>query len=235
MSVPHLPITGSSRGRGFLPQSPGAEAPSPRSALARIQGALSGHEAPPPLRRQRPGVGALACFTKNIREACLRRLFCPLFAVVVVVGCQSTPANQPAPAPLVARFYLETKPDEAGVPIRLPQSGVVIRIAPKPVFVEYDLVNAEIAQVELGRCLLLQLTPAAARDLYRLSVAANGRRLVLALNDAFLGARRIEPAMSDGVILVFIESPDEQLPELVARLKRTADDLARAAQKTKSG
>lgn len=218
-----------------MPRLHGAVAPSPRSRLARTGGVLSGRKPPPAFRQRRPGVGALACFAKNIQEACLRRLFCLLFAAVMLGGCQSAPANQPAPAPLVARLYLETKPEEAGVPVQLPQSGVVIRIAPKPVFVEYDLANAEIAQVELGRCLLLQLTPAAARDLYRLSVAANGRRLALSLNDAFLGARRIEQAMTDGVILVFVESPDEQLPELVARLKRTAADIAAVAQKTKAG
>ncbi|MBI2517801.1 MAG: hypothetical protein HYV95_12935 [Opitutae bacterium] len=149
-------------------------------------------------------------------------------------GCQSIPASQPAPEPLVARLFLETKPGEAGVAAQLPQSGVVINVAPKPVFVEYDIANAEVAQVELGHCLMLQLTPAAARDLYRLSVAANGRRLVLALNDAFLGARRIESALTDGVVLVFVESPDDQLPGLVERIKRTSADLAAAAQKAKT-
>lgn len=157
-----------------------------------------------------------------------------LFAAVMLGGCQSMPANQPAPAPLVARLFLETKPGETGVSVQLPQSGVAISVAPKPVFVEYDIAGAEVARVELGQCLLLQLTPAATRDLYRLSVAANGRRLVLALNDAFLGARRIESAMTDGVVLVFVESPDEQLPGLVERIKRTSAGLAAVAQKAKA-
>lgn len=141
-------------------------------------------------------------------------------------GCRSTAETPPAYAPLVARFFLEARPSEVAVPVTLPRSGVVVGISPKPVLVEYDLVNAEVVQVELGRCLMVQLTPAAARDLYRLSVSAVGRRLVLALNDEPLGARRIEGALSDGMVLIFLEVPDERLPEIVERLRRTSADLA---------
>ncbi|MES1168037.1 MAG: hypothetical protein ABUL61_02590 [Oleiharenicola lentus] len=132
---------------------------------------------------------------------------------------------------MVARFFLETRPGEAGVPLHLPVSGVSVTVAAKPIIVEYDILNAEVAKVELGQCLLLQLTPAAARDLYRLSVASVGRRLVLALNDEPVGARRIEQAMNDGTILVFVERPDAELPALVGRIKRTAADIVAAAKK----
>ena len=135
--------------------------------------------------------------------------------------------------PLVARFYLETKRGEAGVPISLPQSGLSITIAPRPVLVEYDIVNAEIAQVELGRCLLVMLTPAAGRDLYRLSVASVGRRLVLSLNDQFVGARVIDAAMAEGAVLIFLELPDAELAPVVERLKRTSAELAEIARKAR--
>jgi hypothetical protein len=146
-------------------------------------------------------------------------------------GCMA-----PAPAafqPAVARFFLETRPGEAGVEVQLPQSGATINIGPKPVLVESDIINAEVVRVDLGRCLMVQLTPAAARDLYRMSVVAAGRRLVLSLDDRFLGARRIDQAMADGTVLVFVELPDERLPGLVARLKRTSTDLALAGPRAK--
>ena len=156
-------------------------------------------------------------------------------AAAWLTGCQSAAPMAPTDyQPLVARFYLETAPTEAGLTVQLPSSGVTINVAPKPVFVEYDIINAEEAQVDLGRCLLLQLTPAAARDLYRLSVANVGRRLVLSLNDKLLGAHRIERAMSDGNIMVFVELPDAELPALVDRLKRTSVEIVLAAQKKKS-
>ena len=149
-----------------------------------------------------------------------------------LAGCQA-PEKLADYQPLVARFYLEVRPGEAGVPAQLPVSGVSIPVNAKPVIVEYDIANAEVAHVDLGSCLMLQLTPAAARDLYRLSVSNVGRRLVLFLNDAPMGARRIEQAMPDGTILVFVETPDAGLAALVARLKRTSAEILAAAAKKK--
>ncbi|MBX3735286.1 MAG: hypothetical protein KF715_01235 [Candidatus Didemnitutus sp.] len=155
-------------------------------------------------------------------------------AALALAGCQSTAPDKPKDyEPLVARFYLEAKPSEAGVAVTLPQSGVTIAVAPKPVVVEYDIANAEVAQVDLGRCLLVQLNPAASRDLYRLSVGAIGRRLALALNDQFVGARRIDQAIADGAVLIFLETSEAELPGQVERLKRTSADLAEAARKAR--
>ena len=151
----------------------------------------------------------------------------PLLAVLVAAGCQS--AKPPEHVPLVARCFLEVRPGEAGVPVQLPVSGVRITVGAKPVILEYDIVTAEVARVDLGPCLLLQLTSAAARDLYRLSVASLGRRLVLTLNDTPVGAHRIDQTIPDGTLLVFVERPDAELPLLVARLKRTSADITAAA------
>ena len=151
-----------------------------------------------------------------------------LLVAALLGGCQSPP---PASfQPVAVRFFLETRPGEPGVPVQLPQSGVTLRVGARPVLGEFDVVNAEVAQVELGRCLMVQLTPAAARDLYRLSAGAQGRRLVLTLNDRVLGARRIDQTMADGTVLVFVELPDERLPALVGRIKRTSTAIALAAR-----
>lgn len=156
-----------------------------------------------------------------------------LAGAIFLGGCQS-PAVPPAPYdPLIARFYLEARPGGGGITVRLPQSGVTVVISPRPVLVEYDVVHAEVAQVDLGRCLLVQVSPAAARDLYRMSVGSMGRRLVLALNDEIVGAHRIESAITDGVLLVFLETPDEELASVVERLRRTAADLAEASRKAR--
>jgi hypothetical protein len=155
-----------------------------------------------------------------------------LFAgLLVLSACHSTPAT--AHPPLAARLYLEARAGEEGVPVKLPVSGVEIAVGSKPVFTEYDLLNAEVARVELGPCLLLQFSPAAARDLYRLSVASLGRRLVLLVDGAPLGVHRIGQPLPDGNVLVFIERPDAELPGLVQRLKHTSADLAAAANKSR--
>ena len=157
-----------------------------------------------------------------------------LLSIGLMLGLAACTSPKPAAyQPVVVRFFLETRPGEAGVLLQLPVSGVGITVAAKPILVEYDVLNAEVARVELGNCLLLQFTPAAARDLYRLSVASMGRRLVLTLNDEPVGARRIEQAIGDGTILVFVERPDAELPGLVERIKRTSADIVAAAKKSR--
>ncbi len=149
--------------------------------------------------------------------------------MLVSAGCESPPP--PATSePLTARFYLESKPGEAGVPVQLPQSVVTISVGSKPVITEYDIAGAEVAKVDLGLCLMIRLKPAAARDLYRLSTGSAGRRLVLALNERFVGARRIESPMTDGTILIFVEVPDAQLAAIARRLTQTFPALANPAK-----
>jgi len=155
-----------------------------------------------------------------------------LFTVAtLLVAAFLAACSSPAPAPYqpaVARLFLEAKPGEPGLEVTLPESGVTLTVGAKPVFLESDVLNAEVVEVDLGRCLLVQLTSAAARDLYRLSVAARGRRLVLAVDNHLLGARRIDEPIADGRLLVFVEMPDGRLPTLVARLKRGVALLASA-------
>jgi hypothetical protein len=129
--------------------------------------------------------------------------------------------------PVVARFFLEAAGND-GVPVTLPQSGVNVIVNPKPVITEGDIVNVELVQVELGRCLMFQLSPSAARDFYRLSVTHLGRRIALLLDGAPAGARRLDGAIGDGVIYVFVERPDEALPALVQQLKKSSAALQRA-------
>ena len=143
-----------------------------------------------------------------------------LVAVILLGACAS--ADKPGErAGITARFHLESA-DGEGVPAVLPRSGVVLRLNPKPVLTEADIAGVDVAEVELGRCLLLTLTPAAGRDLYRLSVAHQGRRMALQLDGAFIGARRIDGPISDARVFIFLELPDEALPGVVAELRKTA-------------
>lgn len=139
-------------------------------------------------------------------------------AVFLVAGCgtTSTPRDY---KPSWARFFLESASGE-GTPITLPKSRVNVVVNMKPVFTEGDLLNVELVQVDLGKCLLFQLTPSASRDFYRLSGSHQGRRIVLVVDDSPLGARRIDGAIGDGAIFIFVELADEELPALVENLKK---------------
>jgi hypothetical protein len=149
-----------------------------------------------------------------------------LLAVLILGGCQ-TPEQTPLDQPLIARFFMEVRSGTPGLAVQLPVSRVLLNINPKPVLVEYDIANVEFAKVDLGWCLYFQFNSAAARDLYRLTVANNGGRLVLTLNDTPVGARVIDGPVADGNLAIFVELPNDQLPPIAERLKRTTATLAK--------
>lgn len=148
---------------------------------------------------------------------------------LVLGGCASTPPL-PAASRLTARFHLENQQGQ-GVPTTLPRSGLRLGLNPQPVVTEGDIINVELVQVELGRCLMFQVSPSAARDLYRMTGSNQGRRLVLFLDGVASGARRIDGPITDGVLYCFVEIEDEALPEVVAKLRRTTEYLQRELRK----
>lgn len=159
----------------------------------------------------------------------MRRATWALGAAVMwaCAGCETGAGDRVEHGASSARFFLESTRDGAGN-ATLPRSDVTISILPKPVITEFDLASVEIAEVELGRCLMFQLTPAASRDLYRLTASRLGQRLVLFLDGQAVGARRIDHAIEDGALLIFVEKPDEALTGLVKSLRATIATLQEA-------
>jgi hypothetical protein len=149
---------------------------------------------------------------------------------LALAGCQSGGSGQTMVEPLVARFYLEVPPDTAGAAVELPVSKVRLGVNPKPVFGEYDITGVDVVKVDLGWCLRFAFTPAAARDLYRMSVAAQGRRLVLIFNSTAVGVRQLDPSVSQDGLLIFVEVPNEQLSPLADRIRRTSAGLQAKAK-----
>lgn len=141
-------------------------------------------------------------------------------------GCQSSLRPKDYD-PVLVRFFLEATPGEQAAVMRLPLTGVELRVRPKAVFVESDIVNAEVVRVDLGLCLMVQVTAAAARDLYRLTGSHQGRRLVMGANEVPLGSRLIDGPFLNGNILMFLEVPDGDLAAMVEGIKRTAADWQR--------
>jgi hypothetical protein len=140
------------------------------------------------------------------------------------VACQSAAPRDFTS--MAARFFLEA-PNADGTPLMLPHSEVRLSVNPQPVITEGDIINVELVQVDLGKCLLVQLTPSASRDFFRLTATHQGRRLVLMVNGKALGARRIDGAITNGVVYVFAEVPDAELPALVDNLKKSSVAMQR--------
>jgi len=149
----------------------------------------------------------------------VKRLFVVLCAALLVAGCATAPVAE-GPGSL-ARFHLESA-EATGIRVTLPRSGSSIAVAEKPVLTEYDIVGIDIAQVSMGKCLLFRLTPAAARDLRKMTQANPGQRLVLRVDERACGARRIDETIDDGRLFIFVERPDEELPALQRALEKTA-------------
>jgi hypothetical protein len=153
-------------------------------------------------------------------------LLLALLGALLTSGCQTKPPSA-MDQPMVARFFMEVRPGTPGTAVQLPVSRVVLNVNPKPVLVEYDIADVNFAKVDLGWCLYFQFTAAAARDLYRLSASNLGGRLVLMLNNAPVGARRLDQPIADGNLLIFVEVPNEELPPIAERLTRTAAAIAK--------
>jgi|GEM_PF-876264 len=178
--------------------------------------------------------GASTCAAKGASRRASAVWFFGL-AVVIALACGGCASwRRPPPAPeTVARFLLEAAPEQVSVPLVLPLSGVLVRVAPKPVLSEFDIAEVALAEVDLGLCLAFRLTGAAARDLYRMSVSQMGKRLVLLVNGQALGARVLDGAIEGGVLFMFIEAEDAALPALVRDLNAAAVFLKAEAAKQK--
>jgi hypothetical protein len=164
----------------------------------------------------------------------LRLLVLPLLGLSLLVagGCASTSKkNYPV---TVVRFLLEATNDrDVGGVALLPVSGVSIKVEPKAYFTEYDIENCEVVSNELGHGLAFRLTAAASRDLYKMSVPNQGKRIVTTVNGRPIGARRIDGAFSQGYIVTYVEVPAEELEALAKNITRTSTDLRKELENQK--
>uniref|UniRef100_UPI0005BB6A1A hypothetical protein n=1 Tax=Geminisphaera colitermitum TaxID=1148786 RepID=UPI0005BB6A1A len=162
--------------------------------------------------------------TKKRLPALLGLALAALTATLLFSGCNSSSKTKNYPV-IVTRFLIEARANEAGAPVTLPQSGLTFNVRTSPQFTEYDIVKVTQAKSDLGPFLVFQLTPQAARDLYRFSVTNQGLRLLLTLNGDAVGARLIDGAFADGTIMTYVEVDDDELPDLVKNINKTSTDI----------
>lgn len=140
-----------------------------------------------------------------------------------MTGCQTPEKDYDL---TIARFFMEANPQQGYAEnLLLPVSKAVVPVNPAAVITEVDIVSVDLVQVDMGLCMNFKVTPAAARDLYRLSVNNLGRRLVLTLNGTPYGVRQMNQPLSFGEIMIFAELSDEDLEEMVLNLQETTVDV----------
>lgn len=116
-------------------------------------------------------------------------------------------------------------PTQQTLDMVLPLSKTNISVRAKPSFAEWDFLHASHFETDLGPAVVFLLTPEATRDLYRLSLGNQGKRLVVTINGVALGSRYIDRPIEDGRIAVYIEIDDEDVPELVRNVQLTSQDI----------
>lgn len=164
----------------------------------------------------------------------MRRSFVPVLfaALAALTSCRHVTAPQPTLSPIApqslprttvtvpVRMFVESA--ESASVVSLPQSGVRIAVVDHPIVTETDLIDVELTNAELGRCLMFHLTPEAARRINDVIADGRARRLVVAINDVTLGARRLDQPITNGLLPMFVEVPDAYLPRLLATMKSNA-------------
>ena len=155
-----------------------------------------------------------------------------LTALLAVVGC-NTSSKKKYYDTMNARFLIEANERESFATVTLPVSGVQIAVNNKPIVTEFDYTGVSLAQSDLGKFLVFNLTADAARDLYRITGSNQGKRLVLFINEKPVGARMIDGAFNTGSLAVFAALPDETLPELVKNLDGTSVEMQKKIAKAK--
>jgi hypothetical protein len=131
-------------------------------------------------------------------------------------GCNQTP-----PPKDIVQFYMEASGD-GGHAVTMPISGLSYSIVSDPFLGIGDVVDVELAHVELGNCLMFQFNELGARELYRDTVENQGRRIVMFINNKPMGVHFIDSPIQDGRLFVWAnEIPDKDQQDLVLDLQES--------------
>lgn len=162
-------------------------------------------------------------------KASLRLL--PSFALLMLVLFSLAGCNKEQPKHVV-RFYVETSgKGNMGTwskVMTLKNSGLTFTVNSQPAILETSLDNVELMKTEDGQLFVaFYFDDVGSRELYRQSVAAMGRRIVLEVNGVPLGARQFDGALTSGVLFMFVDLPDSELGEFVLNLKESVEAIKR--------
>ena len=103
----------------------------------------------------------------------------------------------------------------------MPVSESEIQVLKEPVVGEYEIINIDLVQFDLGMGVQIHVTGRGARALYRTSVTHRGERIVLLANDLPVGARTIDAEINDGRFFMYLEMPDDELEQFVLDLRES--------------
>lgn len=164
-------------------------------------------------------------FSQILRSVSFRRVAAVALVLsalcLLTTGCRGKPEQ-------VFRFYQEQSAVTMlgdGLEGTMPISGANFTVGRTPILFEGDVEAIDLVQVDLGLCVLFQFSDAGRRELYRASVRGAGRRIFLFVNDVPVGARRLDGAIEDGKLYMFLEVPDSELPAFVEEMRTSLEKV----------
>ncbi len=143
--------------------------------------------------------------------------WCALLLVLGLAASCRYAALKPSAGSADVRLFVESR-EPGGTEWILPVSGVRIACQSVPAVDITNVADLDVVTLELGRALLVQLTPRGVADLTA-QLAGTAKRIVLVVNNRAVGVVRLTPPIRDGRILLFVEISESELPSLVAGLK----------------
>lgn len=146
----------------------------------------------------------------------MTRLFAALLVSVLLASCRTTAPDRAPPAEIA--LYVESGRGDRREYV-LPQSGVTVTCGTTPVVTNGGVAHAGVAQLELGKALLLELTKAGLERLQGELAATQAARVVVVVNGSPIGVFRTDPAPSVASLVVFVELSEDELSDVVETLK----------------
>ena len=157
----------------------------------------------------------------------MKPFFSLLFAfagLLFFAGCETSKGENDVP-----RVFLESRlgnmSDLEEMVVETEIGEIVVPVSKMPILSEVDVARVDLVQVELGKALAFTLRKRGELRLMQASSGNMGGRLVITIGGEPIGIRRIDGPINDGVLFAFVNTPDDELPELVNRINDSLKSL----------
>lgn len=147
----------------------------------------------------------------------LSLFFVSALSLILFSGCETSKGGGDTP-----RVFLESRlgnmSDLEELVVQTEIGEIAVPVSKTPIISEVDVARVDLVQVELGKALAFTLRKRGQLRLMQASSGNLGGRLVITIGGEPIGIRRIDGPINDGVLFAFVNTPDEELPDLVTRI-----------------
>ncbi len=163
-------------------------------------------------------------FGRYVKLFLLPLLLCAAF---LVTGCSTVPKPKQT-----ARLHLQAVDDgkrfnRPSMKITMPSTQTDYYINPNPIISEGDIANIELARVDLGLCIQIDVLGRASNALFQNTVGYQGLRLFLLVDGKPVAARVIDGPIQ-GTLYMFLDMDEDKVANFVWDLKESCAKYRKA-------